>query len=74
MSSGKYALPMPERMPPETLTYRFFAKTYRFTEEMTDNSSVDAVTWWPEIEAAEAYAMEKKNPPPPAQGSSGRRY
>jgi len=74
MSNGKYALPLPERMPPETLTYRFFAKTYHYTEAMTDEASLEAVTWWPEIEAAEAYAAEKKNPAPPAQGSSGRRY
>lgn len=47
-------------MPQETLTYRFFAKVYRFTEEMTDNSSVDAVTWWPFIEQAENDAHERK--------------
>lgn len=73
MSNGKYQLPYPENMPPETMTYRFFAKTYHYTEEMTDNASLEAVTWWPEIEAAEAYAIEKKNAPPPQTGSSGSR-
>jgi len=60
MSNGKYELPLPEKMPPDTFTKRFFARTYGFTEEMTEESSLDAVTWWPEIEAAEAHAIEKK--------------
>jgi hypothetical protein len=68
MSNGKYTLPLPERMPPETLTYRLFAKQYHYTEEMTDESSLEAVTWWPEIEAAEAYAASKENAPPPHPG------
>jgi hypothetical protein len=60
-------------MPPATLTYRFFAKTYHYTEEMTDESSLDAVMWWPEIEAAESHAMEKRHGPPPDSGGPGRR-
>ncbi len=60
MSNGKYSLPLPEKMPPDTFTKRLFAKLYGFTEEMTENSSLDAVTWWPEIEAAEAHAAERK--------------
>jgi hypothetical protein len=47
-------------MPPETLTKRFFAKMYGFTEEMTDNASLDAVTWWPAIEQAQNEAEAKK--------------
>jgi hypothetical protein len=47
-------------MPPDTLLKRFFAKTYGFTEEMTDELSVDAVTWWPLIEQAEADAEERR--------------
>lgn len=47
-------------MPPETFTYRFFARTYRFTEQMTDEASLDAVTWWPLIEQAEADAEKRK--------------
>jgi len=47
-------------MPPEVLTKRFFAKVYGFTEEMTDNLSVDAVTWWPMIEQAEAEAAQRQ--------------
>ncbi len=73
MSNGKYTLPLPEKMPPETLMYRFFAKAYRYTEEETDNASLEAVTWWPEIEAAEAYAASKENGPSPQPGGSVRR-
>jgi hypothetical protein len=73
LSTGKYALPLPERMPPDTLIKRFFAKTYGFTEEMTDESSIDAVTWWPEIEAAEAHAMNKEMPAAPAPSAGMRR-
>jgi hypothetical protein len=47
-------------MPAETLTKRFFAKVYHFTEEQTDNLSVDAVTWWPVIEQAEAEAAQRQ--------------
>lgn len=46
-------------MPPDALVKRFFAKIYGFTEEMTEESSLDAVTWWPEIESAQHYAEEK---------------
>ena len=48
-------------MPPDTFTKRFFARTYGFTEEMTEESSIDAVTWWPEIELAESHATEKRS-------------
>jgi hypothetical protein len=47
-------------MPQETLVKRFFAKHYGFTEQMTDELSVDALTWWPVIERAEADAEEKR--------------
>jgi hypothetical protein len=52
-------------MPSDVLTKRFFAKTYHYTEEQTEESSLEAVTWWPEIEAAEAHAVSKKNSQPP---------
>jgi hypothetical protein len=61
MSEGKYDLPLPDGMPPETLTKRFFAKMYGFTEEMTDDASLDAVTWWPTIEQAQNDAEIKKS-------------
>jgi CHASE1-domain containing sensor protein len=47
-------------MPPETFTYRFFAKHYHFTEAMTDESSLEAVMWWPVIEQAEAEAAQRQ--------------
>lgn len=47
-------------MPAETLIYRFFAKTYHYSEQMTDEASVDAVTWWPVIEQAESEAEARK--------------
>jgi hypothetical protein len=47
-------------MPPDALVKRFFAKTYGFTEDETEESSIDAVTWWPAIEQAEAEAEEKR--------------
>jgi hypothetical protein len=60
-------------MLPETLTKRFFAKTYHYTEEQTEESSLEAVVWWPEIEAAESHAIEKKSNAPPEKTSHGRR-
>jgi hypothetical protein len=60
LSNGKYELPLPDGMPEDALTKRFFAKMYGFTEEMTENSSADAITWWPLIEQAEADAEAKK--------------
>jgi hypothetical protein len=47
-------------MPPDVFVKRYFAKMYGFTEEMTDNSSVDAVTWWPMIDRAEVDVQEKR--------------
>jgi hypothetical protein len=60
-------------MPQDALMKRFFAKNYHFTEEQTEESSLDAITWWPEIEAAESHAMEKRHSPPPDSGGPGRR-
>lgn len=45
-------------MPAETLTKRYFAKVYGFTEEQVDDASLDALTWWPLIEEAEEHAAE----------------
>jgi hypothetical protein len=45
-------------MPPDMLAKRFFAKNYGYTEEMTEESSLDALTWFPEIEKAENKAAE----------------
>lgn len=47
-------------MPEDTLVKRFFAKHYGFTEAMTEESSLAAVTWWPVIEKAESDAEEKR--------------
>jgi hypothetical protein len=47
-------------MPPETLTKEFFAERYGFTEEMTDESSLDAVNWWPRIAKAKHDAEAKR--------------
>jgi hypothetical protein len=73
LSNGKYDLPLPEKMPSDIFTKRFFARTYGFTEEMTEESSLDAVTWWPEIEAAENHAIEKKSKAPASPPSGPRR-
>lgn len=51
---------MPDGVTAEDLTKRFFAKVYHYTEEMTDNASLTAVTWWPIMEQAEADADEKR--------------
>jgi hypothetical protein len=45
-------------MPPDALAKRFFAKMYGYTEEETEEMSLDALTWWPEIEKAENKAAE----------------
>jgi hypothetical protein len=45
-------------MPPDMLAKRFFAKMYGYTEEETEDMSLDALTWWPEIEKAETKAAE----------------
>lgn len=47
-------------MPPDMLAKRFFAKNYQFTEEQTEESSLDALIWFPEIEEAEARATRIK--------------
>lgn len=66
---------MPDGMPPETLVKRFFAKMYGFTEEMTEESSLEAVTWWPLIERAEAEAAEQRQKQETQhQQRPGRRY
>ena len=49
---------MPDGMPPDMLAKRFFAKTYGWREEETENASLDALTWFPAIEEAEAKAAE----------------
>ena len=51
---------MPDGMPPEMLSYRFFAKQYGFTEAMTDELSLDALMWWPVIEQAESEAESRR--------------
>lgn len=45
-------------MPPDMLAKRFFAKNYGYTEEQTENASLDALKWFPEIEQAESKAVE----------------
>lgn len=59
-------------MPPETLTKRYFAKVYGYTEEMTDESSLEAVTWWPLIEEAEQHAIEVKQKQEASRAKRGR--
>lgn len=49
---------LPAAMPPEQVTYEWFADTYHFTEEMTDNLSLDALEWWPLIRVAKAKAAD----------------
>jgi hypothetical protein len=51
---------MPDGVTNEDLTKRFFAKVYHFTEEMTDEASLNAVTWWPIMEEAESDAEERR--------------
>ena len=45
-------------MPPDMLAKRFFAKVYGYTEDQTEEASLDALIWFPEIEQAEAKAIE----------------
>ena len=47
-------------MPPEMLAKRFFAKNYQWTEEQTENASLDALIWFPLIEEAEDHAIKIK--------------
>ena len=48
---------LPEDMPREQMTKRWFAKIYGFTEDMTDSLSLEALEWWPLIETAESEVM-----------------
>ena len=46
-------------MPARMLLYRFFAKTYGFTEkQVKEDLSLDTYEWYPRIEEAEARAAE----------------
>jgi hypothetical protein len=47
-------------MPPDMFAKRFFAKNYQFTEEQTEESSLDALKWFPLIEEAEDHAIKIK--------------
>ncbi len=47
-------------MPPDMLAKRYFAKMYRWTEDQTEDASLDALVWFPLIEQAEDRAMEIK--------------
>ena len=45
-------------MPADMLAKRFFAKTYRWTEDQTEDASLDALNWFPVLEKAENRATE----------------
>lgn len=45
-------------MPPEMLTYRWFAKAYNFTPDQVDGLPPQALKWLPVIEDAADHAAE----------------
>lgn len=47
-------------MPPDIPRKRFFAKVYGWTEEQSENASLDAWVWFPLLEEAEAEAERRK--------------
>jgi hypothetical protein len=49
---------LPDDMPIEQVTYEWFAENYKFTEDMTDGLSLDALEWWPVIRSAKHHAQE----------------
>lgn len=59
MAQGKQNnLPLPEGMPPQMLTWRWYAKVYGFTPEQVEELPLDVLVWFPVIEEAEASAQE----------------
>lgn len=49
---------MPDGMPPEMLTYRWWAKLYKFTPDEVDDLPPQALKWFPVIEDAADHAAE----------------
>lgn len=47
-------------MPPEQVTFEWFAETYHFTEEMTRSLSLEALEWWPLIRQARQHAASRQ--------------
>lgn len=47
-------------MPFDMIAKRFFAKNYQWTEEQTENASLEALIWFPLIEEAEDHAIKLK--------------
>jgi hypothetical protein len=48
---------LPEDMPTEQMTLEWFARTYHFTDQETENLSLDALEWWPVIALARIQAQ-----------------
>jgi hypothetical protein len=59
-------------MPPEMLVKEMFAEAYRWSEEETDNASLDALTWFPLIRDARNHAIEVEQKNQARQNRTGR--
>jgi len=64
-------------MPPEVMTYRWWAKVYHFTRRQVDKDiDLDDYEWFPLIEEAEAQAVEikQRQAAREAQGKTPRHF
>jgi hypothetical protein len=60
-------------MPPEMLTYRWFAKSYGFTERQVDDEmSLEGLDWLPVIEDAADHAAEAERKRAEREARHGR--
>jgi len=59
-------------MPPEMLVKEMFAEAYRWSEEETENASLDAITWFPLIREAKNHAIEAEQKRQARESRSGR--
>jgi hypothetical protein len=62
---------LPKDMPIRELTYRWFAKTYRWTPKEVDELPLDTLNWFPIIEEAENKVVERMNKESSRQSSGG---
>ena len=65
-------LPLPDGMPAEILTKRWFAKVYGWSPEQLEQADLDILTWFPLIEEAEAHAIEVEQKQQATRNRAGR--
>lgn len=59
MSRGWQEMPLPEGMPPEVITWRWFARAYGWTPNQVSELPIEAQTWLPIVEEAAHEAQER---------------